>query len=927
MKRFLLVITGIIFSLPLFSQEIIDCDAVAPLQYKKSEEGRLLILSYIKTASPLEKGAEVYLDGKPVDWNSTAVLPDSISLWLPMVGKESLLEIRKKKATLSAFRTKAPIDSDWGYFAGGEICLVQSSHQDIAWMDTPDYCRTERINDIIIPALEIMREDKDFTFEMEQSLNLMEYLQAHPEGKDELIQRYAERRFFWGATFNQPYEGLSSGEQLVRQAYFGRKWIKDNLPGCDDRTAFNVDVPGRALQMPQILAKSGIRNLFISRFAEGFYDWSSPDGSSVITYSPGNYGWATLEWKFFDGDVLSAFKKMHTRLALWDNYYREHNLPPLYCVVMSCDATKPRSYTAIFNEWNTIAQMSEIPLPRVRYSNMDTFLEEMDAPGVNREQIRGERPNLWIYIHGPAHYEETLDKRRAAVLLPSAEMLSSVNAVLFGTEYPYEELSRGWMASIYPDHGLGGKNGHITDRIFADSLAVGRAVGEKVIGRQMETLASRIDASKGDLIVFNDLPFERCAIVKNPSSGREFLATLPAMGYASFKLAEKKAKAQLRPEVLCGDNFCENAFYDISFGPGGITRLWDKELGKDLMEGEKYAFGDIYHAPYTGNGAGEFTRITDLSPYGGKAISNEGGSMWKLIENNELYSVFESSTSTDFTGISQRITVHHWTKKIDFDISLDNFSGEHNMQYRIMFPLKMKLSASDIRYEVPAAISKVGRDELDRIPMGWAAWGSYVHHPADTHPREIINFISASGDGVGVTMSSCVAAADWIDPAREIADYTVLQGILLSSHKSCHPQGNWYSQEGSHKFHFSISTHAEGWKNGYRHGLQENHPFYVCVKQNSGGSLPSSGSLLEISDPYVSLMAFKLADSGENAVILRFAEMEGMDKEISATLPFGIKKAVRCSAIEEEEEEIPADGSTLRIRIGHNAIDTYKIFF
>lgn len=236
----------------------------------------------------------------------------------------------------------------------------------------------------------------------------------------------------------------------------------------------------------------------------------------------------------------------------------------------------------------------------------------------------------------------------------------------------------------------------------------------------MERLAAEVNAGKGDLILFNDLPFERTALVKHPADGKEFLATLPPMGYA----------------------------------------------------------------PYTDNGAGEFTRITELSPYGGKAVSAENGTKWKLIDNNELYYVFESSTVTDFTKVIQRITVHHWTKKIDFDVTLENFTGEHNMQYRILFPLKMKRAHSDIRYEVPAAISQVGRDVLNRIPMGWAAWGSYVHHPADTHPREIVIFMSASGEGMGVTMSSSVVAADWLDPAREIADYTVLQGILLSSHKS-----------------------------------------------------------------------------------------------------------------------------------------------
>ena len=90
-------------------------------------------------------------------------------------------------------------------------------------MDTPDYCRRDRIDNIILPELDIMKKNPLFKFEMEQTLNLMEFLEEYPERKGELIDLYKEGRFNWGATYNQPYEGLSSREQLIRQAYYGRK--------------------------------------------------------------------------------------------------------------------------------------------------------------------------------------------------------------------------------------------------------------------------------------------------------------------------------------------------------------------------------------------------------------------------------------------------------------------------------------------------------------------------------------------------------------------------------------------------------------------------------------------------------------------------------------------------------------------------------
>ena len=38
--------------------------------------------------------------------------------------------------------------------------------------------------------------------------------------------------------------------------------------------------------MPQLMAKAGIDNMFISRHERGVFDWLSPDGSSVTTYTP-----------------------------------------------------------------------------------------------------------------------------------------------------------------------------------------------------------------------------------------------------------------------------------------------------------------------------------------------------------------------------------------------------------------------------------------------------------------------------------------------------------------------------------------------------------------------------------------------------------------------------------------------------------------
>jgi alpha-mannosidase len=230
-----------------------------------------------------------------------------------------------------------------------------------------------------------------------------------------------------------------------------------------------------------------------------------------------------------------------------------------------------------------------------------------------------------------------------------------------------------------------------------------------------------------------------------------------------------------------------------------------------------------------------------------------------------------------------------------------------------------------INYEVPMAVMEVGKDEMKKIPGGWGWDGTYVQRPEEAHPREVQNFISASGNGFGLTMSSGVAVADYIDPSREEADYPVLQGILLSSHKSCHGSGNWYAQPGTHHFHFSISSHGEGWEKGYRFGIAANHLLKVVKKLNNGGPLHKENSFVSISDPFVALSLVKKADN-DNHLVIRLTEMLGRDTNVSITLPQEVKKVIRTNLIEEEEEEmnIPS-GKTITLPIKKNAIETFKL--
>ena len=130
----------------------------------------------------------------------------------------------------------------------------------------------------------------------------------------------------------------------------------------------------------------------------------------------------------------------------------------------------------------------------------------------------------------------------------------------------------------------------------------------------------------------------------------------------------------------------------------------------------------------------------------------------------------------------------------------------------------------NVAYEIPFGVLEVGQGEAKGT--GGPAYGSLVYDEEmkDIRPREVRDFLYAGGPDFGVTFSTSVAVNDYKDPTDDPVPYPVLQPVLLASRRSCHGEGNWYLQEGDHHYRFSLTSHAAGWRNGYRAGIAANSP-------------------------------------------------------------------------------------------------------
>jgi len=873
-----------------------------------------------------------------------------------------------EKIILKASRTYEPkavsgmFNLAYSVLNKGQIYLMNSSHQDIAWMDAPEKCVIERDTMLLTPLFEKGAKDKNYRFDVEDALMLREYTERHPDKKSLVKEMLTDGRISCGSTYIQPYEEMYSGESLARQFYLGAKWLKDQF-GYNATIYWNEDVPGRTLQMPQLMAKAGTKYLMISRHERGFFNWYSPDGSFVTTYSPGHYGdaFGPLQKSFMETAQYLATSSLY-----WEKYYTDKTVKPAIPLLSDSDMSPAKDYSNLIQNWGAIRELPQdngkyipVKLPGIKVATATEFFDALMVQKPQLPEILGERPDVWLYIHGPSHQKAIKASREADILLPVAEKLATINAMVDGSfqNYPATQLNKAWAAKIYPDHGWGGKHGDITDALFWSKYEFAKAEAEKIVNENMNELASKVKThpEKGrPLVVFNSMntnrndqvsvevsfkPSEATVLELTDADGNKinfqlgvidkypdgsvkrckisFLSgNIPSIGYNTYYVKALKTKEMVSVQLF--SNEAENKFYKLKFANGGLSSIFDKELNKELIDPRKFKAGEVFTLRSFGNGAGEFIDIQKTDMEGFDKTGNYQ-TKWEIEENGPVFTTYKYRQKIKYAVIEQRIKVFHEQKRIDFEPSILNWEGVLYREFRMALPLNM--TDGKVAYEVPFGVVEVGKDE-----MKGAAGERYTTVCKDMHPRGIENWIGASNSAFGVTMSSSVAVADWIDPTTNPIPNQMLQPILIASRKSCHWEGNDYLQTGNHTFHFSFTSHQPGWINGASFGRQGNEQLIAVWADHrlSNASLPESLSFFKTDQPNVLISTIKKAEDSDEAVV-RLVDLEGKDKLVKFECFKSINQAETATLIEATVKPLSTSGNNLQINLGHNSIETIKI--
>ena len=455
--------------------------------------------------------------------------------------------------------------------------------------------------------------------------------------------------------------GLASQEELYRAAYFSAAFSRryDFPLIYTDQT----DVPAHSWALPSILHSMGVKYLAIGinsyRGAivmhgqlneKSPFWWEGPDGGKVLTWFSRMYDQREF---LFASQQFNASPKVPPGVNSVPIFLQAYGSP-----AYAADAVMVYGSQGDMSPFDAVEEVTfpeqwnkEFAYPKIVVSTMPDFFQYMESNfGGSFLTLRGDGGAWWDEM-AAANAAITGIYRKATERALAAEAAVSLGAILNrGFRAPLEQDREIWDALIwYPEHTWGSPRAwfNLETDLFKElhddkDSFVWRADLETrhMLHRGLSQITDNIYTRADTIVVFNPLSWTRGGLVeldlerghglmdlkthravplelirRTPDEELSAMPTaekngamdrvrfrveeVPPLGYHAYEITS--SGSAVPPSDLPITNVIENSFYKIIVDParGGIASIYDKQLGKELVDGRSpYALDQYVYAGY-----------------------------------------------------------------------------------------------------------------------------------------------------------------------------------------------------------------------------------------------------------------------------------------------------------------------------------------
>ena len=175
-----------------------------------------------------------------------------------------------------------------------EYTVFGQSHLDLAWL-WPVEETMRKTARTYSNQLALMEEYEDYHFLLCEPPILEWLKELYPDVYRRVLEKVREGKFYpEGALWVESDTNIPSGESLIRQFVWGKRWYRDNL-GVDSQMAWMPDTFGFSAALPQIMKKCRIPYFATQKlirqdpecqpFPYNVFWWEGMDGSKVLAHT------------------------------------------------------------------------------------------------------------------------------------------------------------------------------------------------------------------------------------------------------------------------------------------------------------------------------------------------------------------------------------------------------------------------------------------------------------------------------------------------------------------------------------------------------------------------------------------------------------------------------------------------------------------
>ena len=726
----------------------------------------------------------------------------------------------------------------------------------------------------------------------------------------------------------EPDGSVPSGESLVRQCLYGKRWYKHQF-GIEVKTAWFADAWTHPWTYPQILKKSGIESYMFYRGENdgSMFWWESADGSRVFAYKPlmGN------------DESLIAKELIDKYLLGLNKQFGIHDGITLIGVgnhgggAIKADVERMRQVMAERNSDN----LNNREQSRLIFSTPIQFASAiLDHPGnfpVKKYElqptIRGSYTTVGEIKKGNRYSEN---------LLTTLEQYSSLNLIMGINAYPVKPIYNAWkklMINQFHDAISGTDVLPSIDDILLRFQEI-KDTSATLIRTQLQLITKKINTLGIGIpiVVFNPLSWNRTDVVEAafelPSGNNYFsivdgnnqrvpvqiieqkeeqglnrfkvifqASDIPSMGYATFWVKPQKRGLVVKSSLKADRYMLENEFYKLRIDSltGCLSGVNDKKNKREVLDSSRSGnliqiiddFGDSEGFLCSPKGEKEFNQWT------GKSSDVIDKPEIELIENGPVRATIQIKRKFLLSRFTQRINLYPAIQRIDFELDID-WNGKNKI-VKVAFPLSVQNDSAT--YEIP--------------------YGT-IQRPSLGEEQVAQKWVDLSDNLYGVSI---------LNDSRYGYDVTKNRIRLSLLRSPDHPVES-LDDRGIHQVKYALYPHKGNWRdaNAMQKGYEFNYPLIAVTGDSHKGDLPTKNSFLEISPENLIVTVLKKAEDS-NDLILRLYETKGnaCTAKVKLSESLGIDAVHKTDLLENELEEITLNKQGFDVKVGRYSIESFKL--